>query len=100
MAMDFLYQCSDWIILCSVVAWNFLKDRESEIVERHPIDWIGLFLLSLSVASLQIMLDKGKDLDWFESNIIIALTLVSAISFVILAYGPISKNIQLSIYLF
>lgn len=67
-------------IFSAVVTWNFLKDRESEI-QRHPIDWVGLFLLSLSVATLQIMLDKGKDLDWFESNIIIALTLVSAVSF-------------------
>lgn len=59
--------------------WIMLKDRESEIV-RNPIDWTGLFLLSLGVISLQIMLDKGKDLDWFESNAIIALTLISVIS--------------------
>ena len=63
------------------IVWFFLKDHETEIV-RHPIDWIGLFLLSLGVATLQIMLDKGKDLDWFESNTIITLTLVSAISLI------------------
>jgi DHA2 family multidrug resistance protein len=67
-------------IFSAVITWIMLKDRETKIV-RNPIDWIGLFLLSLSVACLQIMLDKGKDLDWFESNIIIALTIVSAITF-------------------
>lgn len=61
------------------ITWIMLKDRESEIV-RNPIDWTGLFLLSLGVICLQIMLDKGKDLDWFESNVIIALTIISAIS--------------------
>lgn len=62
------------------VTWVFLKDRESQLV-RNPIDWVGLFFLSLAVACLQIMLDKGKDLDWFDSNIILALTIVSAIAF-------------------
>lgn len=62
------------------VTWYFLKDKESQII-RLPIDWVGLFLISLGVATLQIMLDKGKDLDWFESNVIIALTITSAISF-------------------
>lgn len=66
-------------IFSATVAWIFLKDKESQIV-RDPIDWIGLFLLSLGVACLQIMLDKGKDLDWFESNVIIGLTIVSAIA--------------------
>jgi len=63
------------------ITWIFLKDRDTPIV-RNPIDWIGLFLLGLGVAGLQIMLDKGKDLDWFESNIIISLFLTSLISLV------------------
>lgn len=61
------------------VTWHFLRDRESELV-RNPIDWIGLFFLSVGVACMQIMLDKGKDLDWFESNAIWALTIISVIS--------------------
>lgn len=66
-------------LFSAFVTWYFLKDRETKIV-RDPIDWIGLFLLSVGVACLQIMLDKGKDLDWFESNYIIALTIASIIS--------------------
>ncbi len=61
------------------VTWFLLKDQESEII-RNPIDWVGLFLLSLGVACMQIMLDKGLDLDWFDSNIILGLTIVSVIS--------------------
>jgi MFS transporter, DHA2 family, multidrug resistance protein len=63
------------------VTWILLKHRESKIV-RNPIDWTGLFLLSIGVACLQIMLDQGKDLDWFESNVIIALTLTSAVAMI------------------
>lgn len=61
------------------IVWTLLKNHESTII-RNPIDWTGLFLLSVGVASLQIMLDKGKDLDWFESNVIIALTMVALVS--------------------
>lgn len=71
-------------LFSAAVTWHYLKDRESEVV-KHPIDWIGLFLLTVGVASLQIMLDKGKDLDWFESNIIIALTIIAAITIVYFA---------------
>jgi DHA2 family multidrug resistance protein len=61
------------------ITWYFLKDQESKIV-RVPIDWVGLFLLSLGVACMQVMLDKGEDLDWFSSNLIRTLTITSIIS--------------------
>lgn len=66
-------------IISGVIVWLMLSDRESKIV-RNPIDWLGLFLLAVGVGSIQIMLDKGKDLDWFESNTIIVLTVVAFIS--------------------
>lgn len=67
------------------IAWSLLKDRES-VIKRDPIDWSGLALLSLGVACLQIMLDRGKDLDWFESNTIWALLITAIIA---LAYFTI-----------
>lgn len=68
-------------LFSAFMTWYFLKDRESTIV-RNPIDWIGLFLLALGVACLQIMLDKGKDLDWFESNTIIILTIIAVVALI------------------
>lgn len=71
-------------LLSAAITWVMLKDQESKIV-RNPIDWKGLLLLAIGVACIQIMLDKGKDLDWFESNTIIALTVISAISLIYFA---------------
>ncbi len=68
-------------IFSALTVWFLVKDKAGDIV-RNPIDWVGLFFLTVGVISLQVMLDKGKDLDWFESNVIIALTLVSAIALV------------------
>lgn len=66
-------------VFSATVVWYLLKDRETKIV-RNPVDWIGLFLLSWGVACLQVMLDKGKDLDWFNSNWIVTLTITAIIS--------------------
>jgi DHA2 family multidrug resistance protein len=47
-----------------------------------PIDSVGLVLLITWVGSLQVMLDKGKDLDWFNSPVIVALALLAVAAFV------------------
>ncbi|MGF6483972.1 DHA2 family efflux MFS transporter permease subunit [Paraburkholderia sp. JPY419] len=62
------------------VTWMIYRNRESP-TRRPPIDVVGLGLLITWVASLQIMLDKGKDLDWFSSPVISILGLVALISF-------------------
>jgi DHA2 family multidrug resistance protein len=58
------------------------KNRETP-TQRVPIDVVGLCLLVVWVGALQVMLDKGKDLDWFNSTQIITLAVVAVIGFVI-----------------
>lgn len=65
----------------AVVTWNLIKSYENP-VERYPIDKVGLILLVVWVGALQLMFDKGKDLDWFESKVIISMAIVAAIGFV------------------
>ena len=43
------------------------------------IDWWGLWLLVAGLACLQVMLDKGGRLDWFDSHFIRTLTAVSSV---------------------
>ncbi|KXV07970.1 disulfide bond formation protein DsbA [Caballeronia megalochromosomata] len=63
------------------VTWAIYRERETP-AKRVPIDKVGLISLIAWVASLQIMLDKGKDLDWFNSPVIVALGVFALISFV------------------
>jgi DHA2 family multidrug resistance protein len=60
--------------------WVIYRTRETP-VERTPIDKVGLLSLIAWVAALQIMLDKGKDLDWFTSPLISGLGVFALISF-------------------
>ena len=62
------------------LAYRSLIGREAP-TRRVPVDYVGLGLLVLWVGALQIMLDKGKELDWFASTTIIALAIVAAIGF-------------------
>jgi DHA2 family multidrug resistance protein len=41
------------------------------------IDWLGIALLAMSVGSLQYVLERGHDEDWFNSNAIIVLTVTA-----------------------
>jgi DHA2 family multidrug resistance protein len=67
-------------VFCASICWNNLKSQETP-TRRLPIDRVGLFLLFVWVGTLQILLDKGKDLDWFNSPIIVVMTLVTLVAF-------------------
>lgn len=69
-------------IIAAVLCWRNLANRESPR-RKLPIDRVGLGLLAIWVGSLQIMLDTGKDADWFNSPQIVILALVAVIGFVV-----------------
>lgn len=67
-------------LACAFFAWQLLKRYENALL-RDPIDTVGLVLLIIWVGALQIMLDEGKQLDWFGSSYIIGLAIVAVIGF-------------------
>lgn len=71
-------------IMSAVFTYILLTGRDTPI-KKTPIDVIGLLLLTIGIGTLQILLDNGNDLDWFNSNVIIVLAVVSfvALSFLI-----------------
>jgi DHA2 family multidrug resistance protein len=77
-----------WIFLINVpvglvtafLCWTNLSNRETP-TRKLPIDTVGLGLLVIWVGSLQIMLDTGKDADWFASPAIVVELVIAAIGF-------------------
>ena len=51
---------------------------------RSRIDGVGLALLVVFVTAFQVMIDKGRELDWFESNLVVVSAAVAAVSLVLL----------------
>ena len=63
----------------AALAWRTLKNRETQILQL-PIDKVGLILLVLGVGCLQMMLDRGKELDWFHSGEIMLYGIVALLA--------------------
>ena len=75
------YVKAPFALLAGVMCWQLLRRFEMPTL-KLPIDKIGLGLLIIWVAALQIMLDEGKDHDWFASPRIVTLAIIAAIGFV------------------
>jgi MFS transporter, DHA2 family, multidrug resistance protein len=67
------------VAICLFIAFQRLRPFES-VLQRLPIDIIGFVLLVIGVGAFQIMLDTGREKDWFGSTEIVVLAIVSAIS--------------------
>ncbi len=49
------------------LAGTFLFVPETKRDQDHPLDWFGFLALAMGIGSLQLMLDRGGRLDWFDS---------------------------------
>ena len=81
-------------------ASKMLKRFETTL-EKSPIDLIGLTIMVLAVGALQLMLDLGKEHDWFESGLITGLAIVAAIglvAFVIWELGEKHPIVNLRVF--
>jgi len=68
-------------VLSFLMVWLFITDRRRDTTVR--LDWTGFFALSIAIASLQLMLDRGERQDWFDSMEIIFEGALAATAFYI-----------------
>ena len=69
-------------IFASLVVGAQLKGRPEKL-DTPKMDYVGLATLVLGVGALQILLDLGNDEDWFNSQLIVILAIVAAISLLV-----------------
>ncbi|MDV6332199.1 DHA2 family efflux MFS transporter permease subunit [Asticcacaulis sp. 201] len=63
------------------LVWRVLLSQETRTVKAR-VDVVGLALLVLWVGALQIMLDLGKEHEWFSSPFIVTLAVVAVLGFI------------------
>ncbi len=78
-------------VLAGLLAWSVYRHRETPTA-RGPIDRIGLLLLVVWVGALQILLDQGKDLDWFGSPVIVTLGAVTVVGFTLFVIWELTES--------
>jgi DHA2 family multidrug resistance protein len=66
-------------IVAMVLIWIWL----AEYRDRNPVqlDWTGFLALSVAITALQLMIDRGQKLDWFESPEICLEAFTAAVAF-------------------
>jgi DHA2 family multidrug resistance protein len=78
-------------IAAALATWAIYHKRETPTA-KVPVDAIGLSLLVIWVGAMQVMLDKGKDLDWFNSPTIVALACVAVVGFAIFLIWELTEE--------
>jgi len=68
------------ILVAVMVYWLYGAPKPESTKEK--IDLVGIALLVAAVASMQIALDKGSELDWLSSSFIATLAVISSVSWV------------------
>lgn len=74
-----------------LISWKVLEGRESRI-SHQPVNTVGLILLALGVGALQLMLDQGRELDWFNSTEIVVLTIIAAVGLIALIIWELTDD--------
>lgn len=69
-------------VLGLFMVWRFVEDPPYLERTKGKVDWIGLGLLVLGLASLQTLLEQGEQNDWFESKLCVAYACVAVSSLV------------------
>ena len=70
-------------IVLTMLATRVLADRPEEALTRvRPgrLDYIGFALLVIGMCTLQIVLDKGQEDDWFSSSLITDLSITAVVA--------------------
>jgi DHA2 family multidrug resistance protein len=75
----------------ALATWAIYHKRETPTA-KVPVDAMGLGLLVIWVGAMQVMLDKGKDLDWFNSTTIVTLACVAVVGFVIFLIWELTEE--------
>ena len=80
-----------WIFFINIPVGTFTFFAVTALVEDPPwanrgdkhVDFIGIGLIALGLGCLQVVMDRGEDADWWGSNFIVVMSILSALGIVV-----------------
>ncbi len=78
-------------IIASILAYRFVP-RLPETHRKPSIDWSGIFLLTIGVGALQYVLERGEAEDWYDSKLIIWLTILAVVGIVTFIWWELQQK--------
>jgi DHA2 family multidrug resistance protein len=65
-------------VIATLLTLQFVKSpKYAEKKKMNEVDWLGIGLLAATVGSLQYVLERGQEDDWFSSSTIVILTVTA-----------------------
>ena len=71
---------------------TFLHDSPHAKRRTGSVDWLGIGLLTVGLASLQYVLEEGREKDWFNDMLIVRLSIVSAACLATMLWWELSSR--------
>jgi DHA2 family multidrug resistance protein len=92
------YIIAPFSALALLGTWLFIRDNAKDITSK--LDWTGFITLSLAIAALQLLMDRGNRLDWFDSlEIIIEAGVAALCIYMFVVHVLTTKNPYLNPWL-
>ncbi|MGB8931234.1 MAG: DHA2 family efflux MFS transporter permease subunit [Anaeromyxobacteraceae bacterium] len=83
------------------LVWRFVREPEdiraanaaAAVAQRRNMDWQGIALLAVGLASLQFFLEEGQQKDWFESSLITWTAVASVAALALFAWRELTAPV-------
>ncbi len=59
------------------------RERRERLAGGLRVDWIGFFLIAMTLGCLEVVLDRGEIDDWFHSGTIVTFAVLAATAFML-----------------
>ncbi|WP_315763486.1 DHA2 family efflux MFS transporter permease subunit [Bradyrhizobium sp. SZCCHNS2005] len=69
-----------------------VAERRKLLAQGHSFDVVGFVLVATFLGSLELMLDRGLEDDWFDSRFIVATAAICAATFVLMIPWELSRG--------
>lgn len=78
-------------IIATLMTIQFVRSPKfAEKRTASDVDWLGIALLAITVGSLQYILERGHEDDWFDSNTIIFFTVSAVLGFILFLWRELT----------
>jgi len=80
-------------VIATLLTLQFVRSpKYAEKKAAKDVDWIGIGLLALSVGSLQYVLERGQEDDWFSNTTITVLAVAAVLGFFFFIWRELSTK--------
>ncbi len=85
-------------VLAIILIWLFLRESRAAIEERQRLkqrslgfDFVGFVLVATFLGTLEIILDRGLEDDWFGSSTIITFAVICGLAFLLMIPWEVTR---------